>query len=160
MKQLYLILSSLLLMAILIPFHKSMAVHPDAPLFTHFVYMAGHANILHWLINAWALFVLHNLFTMARWVMAYICAVVLSFCYYPELPVLGASVFVSFFSGFMLIWLRKRHRLIFWQLLALIRIGFFIPHIAAMYHLAMLLAGLLFNRIEWLIADYKYFTSR
>jgi len=160
MKQLYYTLLPLVLMLPIIPLHSLMAVSPDSPGYTHFVYMFGHASLLHWLVNAWALFVLHNLYTVSRWIVAYLCAVVLSFVYYPSLPVLGASVFVSFFSGFMIFWLWHKHRLVFWQLLLLIAIGFLIPHIAAMYHLVMLVAGMAYNRIEWLIADYKYHTYR
>lgn len=150
----------ILLLLPLIPLHSRMAVSPDSALYTHFVYMAGHANIIHWLINGWTLFVLHNLYTVSRLIVAYILSVALSFVYYPDRPALGASVIVAFFTGFMLIWLYQRRRLVFWQLMILIVVGFFIPHVAAMYHLVMMAAGLIYNRLEWLAADYRYFTKR
>ncbi len=159
MKKIRYIMLAVVIMAAILSLAPYMAVSPSSPLYTHFIYMFAHANWMHWLINAWGLIVLHNLYTIQRLVVAYMAAVMLSFIYYPELPVIGASVFISFFTGFMIFWLYKKKRLVFWQVLALLVFGCFIPHISAAYHIIMFLAGLIYNRIEWLKADYDIYTK-
>ncbi len=159
MTKIYCILALIAVMAPIIQVAPFFAVSPDSPVYTHFTYMFAHANWIHLFVNAWGLLFLHNLYTWVRVIVAYASAVVLSFFYYPELPVLGASVFITFFTGFMIFWLYKRHRLGFWQVIALLIIGCFVPHIASVYHIIMFLAGIIYNRLEWLIADYKIYTE-
>lgn len=159
MKKIGYIMLVVALMALVISLAPVMSVSQTSPLYTHFVYMFAHANWMHWLINSWGLLMLHNLYNLQRLAVAYVVAVALSFVYYPALPVLGASVFISFFTGFMFFWLYKKRRHVFWQVLALLIFGCFIPHIAAAYHIIMFVAGLIYNRIEWLKADYDIFTK-
>lgn len=54
MRTLYITLIILILMVFIIPFHSLLAVSPTSPLYSHFVYMFGHANLMHWAINAGA----------------------------------------------------------------------------------------------------------
>jgi hypothetical protein len=68
---------------------------------------------------------------------SWLASVGLSFLYYPSLPVLGASVIISFFMGFTAPWLYRRKRLAFWQMLILLVIGCLLPHIAGIYHLIL-----------------------
>lgn len=160
MKQIITTVLPLLLMLSLVPLHERMAVSSSSPFYTHFIYMFGHAGLLHWIINAYALFVMHNLCHPSRLAVAWAAAVILSFIYLPQLPVIGASVFVTFFLGFMSLRLWQRQRLLFWMSLLLVSVGFLMPNIAALYHLAMMAAGLAWNRVEWLAADFRYHSKR
>lgn len=96
MRTLYITLLIILLMAFIIPLHASLAVSPSSPLYTHFAYMFGHANFIHWGINGWCILMVHHQFRFHRLFAAWLCSVALSFIYYPTLPVLGASVLISF----------------------------------------------------------------
>lgn len=155
MKKVEYVLLCILLMALIIPMHETLAVSKQTPAYTHFVYMFGHANVIHWLINSVSLVLLTNLISLPRMVTAYVSAVAVSFLLYDDMAVIGASVFVCWLVGFMSLWLWNKRRMAFWQMAAATVIMFFIPGIAAMHHLAMMAAGLIGNRVEYLIADFK-----
>lgn len=144
MRTLYITLLSIALMALAIPLHGKLAVSPTSSLYTHFVYMFGHANLLHWGVNSWCVLMFHRLFKPHRVIVAWVCSVALSFIYYPSLPVLGASVIVSFFMGFTTPWLYRYKRLDFWQMVILIAIGCFLPNIAGIYHIILFSLGFLY----------------
>lgn len=151
MRTLYVTLVAVLLMALLIPLHASLAVSPSTPPYTHFVYMFGHANVVHWAVNAWCLLMVHRLFRIHRLLASWAFSVALSFLYHPALPVLGASVVISFFMGFTSSWLYRRKRLAFWQMLALLCMGCLLPHIAGLYHLVLFVLGYLYAKAERLV---------
>lgn len=148
MRTLYITLLIILLMAFIIPLHANMAVSPSTPIYSHFVYMFGHANFIHWAVNAWCLLMVHRQFSFHRLVAAWLCSVLLSFIYYPALPVLGASVLISFFMGFTAPWLYRRKRLAFCQMLLLLVIGCLLPHIAGIYHLILFALGFIYAKAE------------
>lgn len=148
MRTLYITLLIILLMAFIIPLHANMAVSPSSPLYTHFVYMFGHANFIHFGINGWCILMVHHQFRFHRLLAAWLCSVLLSFIYYPELPVLGASVLISFFMGFTAPWLYRRKRLVFCQMLLLLLIGCLLPHIAGIYHLILFALGFIYAKAE------------
>ena len=148
MRTLYITLLIILLMAFIIPLHANMAVSPSTPIYSHFVYMFGHANFIHWAVNAWCLLMVHRQFRFHRLVAAWLCSVLLSFIYYPALPVLGASVLISFFMGFTAPWLYRRKRLAFCQMLLLLVIGCLLPHIAGIYHLILFSLGFIYAKAE------------
>lgn len=148
MRTLYITLLIILLMAFIIPLHANMAVSPSSPLYTHFVYMFGHANFIHFGINGWCILMVHRQFSFHRLLAAWLCSVLLSFIYYPALPVLGASVLISFFMGFTAPWLYRRKRLAFCQMLLLLVIGCLLPHIAGIYHLILFVLGFIYAKAE------------
>ena len=148
MRTLYITLLIILLMAFIIPLHAYMAVSPSTPIYSHFVYMFGHANFIHWAVNAWCLLMVHRQFCFHRLLAAWLCSVLLSFIYYPALPVLGASVLISFFMGFTAPWLYRRKRLAFCQMLLLLVIGCLLPHIAGIYHLILFALGFIYAKAE------------
>lgn len=148
MRTLYITLLIILLMAFIIPLHANMAVSPSAPTYSHFVYMFGHANFIHWAVNSWCLLMVHRQFSFHRLLAAWLCSVLLSFIYYPALPVLGASVLISFFMGFTAPWLYRRKRLAFCQMLLLLLIGCLLPHIAGIYHLILFALGFIYAKAE------------
>lgn len=166
MRKIELSLFALLIMLLLVPVHSVLAVSASSPLYTHFVYMLGHANYLHWAVNAISILCLIPLYTARRMIIAYTASVLLSFIPsslipHPEsIPIVGASVIVCFFVGFMSVWLWKCRRLTFWQLVLFTVITVFIPNVATGYHIAMFIVGLIANRIEYLINDFKNFISR
>jgi len=170
----YLTLAAVIIMAALIPLAPHMAVPAAVPamstavLSPHLVYMFGHANLLHWAINAWALLVLHNLFRPSRLIAAYVLAVLISFLphfsflishfsFSEALPVLGASVITCFFFGFLTPYLWSKDRLSACMMASLIIIAFFIPGIAAIHHLLMYLFGLAWYHIERLTRSFRLF---
>ena len=152
MTRFYITLMTVLAMGCLIPLAPILAVSADSPIYTHFVYMFGHANLLHWLVNGWGLLVLHNLFRSYRVVVCWLFAVFITFtpiaasC--SQMGLIGASVLTTFFFGFLTPHLRKTDKTAALQILAIIVIGFFLPGIAAMPHLAMYLFGLVFFYLE------------
>ena len=148
MRTLYITLLIILLMAFIIPLHTSLAVSPSSPLYTHFAYMFGHANFIHWAVNAWCLLMVHRQFSFHRLLASWLASVALSFLYYPSLPVLGASVIISFFMGFTAPWLYRRKRLVFCQMLLLLVIGCLLPHIAGIYHLILFALGFIYAKAE------------
>ena len=148
MRTLYITLLIILLMAFIIPLHADMAVSPSTPIYSHFVYMFGHANFIHWAVNAWCLLMVHRQFSFHRLLASWLASVALSFLYYPSLPVLGASVIISFFMGFTAPWLYCRKRLAFCQMLLLLLIGCLLPHIAGIYHLILFALGFIYAKAE------------
>jgi membrane associated rhomboid family serine protease len=163
-----------LLMFPLIPFASVFAVSASAPLYTHFTYMFAHANILHWLINAWGIIIIHKLYSPSRCIAAYLIAVTISFI--PLLggtrgtfsifnfqfsiratPALGFSVILFFFVGYLIFLFRKQNKTAFLQVILFIIIGFFIPNMAATHHLLAFLSGAIYFKIETLILDISHF---
>lgn len=151
MRTLYITLVFIALMAALIPLHADLAVSPSAPLYSHFVYMFGHANFIHWALNSWCLLMVHQQFRFHRVLASWLASVGLSFFYCPSLPVLGASVIISFFMGFTAPWLYRRKRLYFWQMLAFLVLGCLLPHIAGIHHIILFIIGFLYAKVEGVI---------
>lgn len=137
----------ILLMTLLLPCHSVLAVSGSSPLYTHFVYMFGHANIFHLALNAFLLLRLANLYNPRRCLAAYITAVAISFIP-AHSPVLGASVFLFFFFGMLLQWMWHRNKTMLLQVAAYIAAAFFFVNIAAEHHLLMFIAGFLFRQVE------------
>lgn len=166
MTKLYLTVAAIIVMAALIPLAPLMALPPveEDSLIRHFIYMFGHASLLHWAVNAWALLVLHNLFRPSRLIAAYLLAVLISFLphfsFSEARPIIGASVITCFFFGMLAshLW-RRRERLSPYMMAALIIIAFFIPGIAAMPHLLMFLAGIMSYHFERLLHSFIRFTD-
>ena len=160
MKRLFITVVTVLAMGFLIPLAPLLAVSDTSPVYTHFVYMFGHANFLHWLINGWALLVLHNLFRPYRLEATYIFAVLISFI--PGISgdtdgLLGASVVTTFFFGFYTPHLWGADKLTALMTLAIILVGFLVPGIAAWPHLLMYLCGVGFFFIECALVHFLRF---
>ena len=140
---------ALVLMLLLLPFKGAMAVSEGSAWWTHFVYMLAHGNLIHLAVNGWALLLMHRILLPYRVVAAYIAAVIVSYCYYPELPVLGASTVIMFMTGYMLPWIRQTRgwgSIVF--IAACMSVGFIVPQLAGMYHLLCTLAGLVFFYVD------------
>lgn len=137
-----------------LPLAPHMAVSASAPLYTHFVYPFAHANIFHWACNAWSLLVLHNALRPSRCLVAYLLAAVVSFLLPSARPVLGASVFVTFFLGFAAAYLWHHDRRALLLTLALLAVTCVLPQFAAAYHIAMFLLGLAWFFIDSLIRNF------
>jgi hypothetical protein len=158
MRRLYCTLAFALLMSLLLPFRDVMATSSDAPLYTHFVYMFGHANVFHWLINAWSLVVLHNLLRPSRCITAYFLAVLISFLPGTQ-SLIGSSVFVTFLMGFLTPVLWVKHRLSAWLIIGIIFVGFLIPGVAALPHLLMFLSGVAYLFCKYLVDSFLAFCN-
>lgn len=158
MKTLYLSFIAAAAMILLLPLSPLLAVSASSPLYTHFLYMFAHAGILHAVLNAWAFVMLHNIYSIKRLVAAYTAAVAISFIPLDK-PVTGFSVIIFFFIGFIIRHLRRKSPLAFWQSIAFLGIGFFLPRTAASYHLMAFFAGVAFFHIESLITSYRNFYS-
>lgn len=148
MRTLYITLVSCIFMLCIVPLHRYLAVSASSPLYVHFIYMFGHANFIHWAVNAWCLLMVHHQFRIHRLLASWLGSVALSFVYYPSLPVLGASVVISFFMGFTAPWLYRCKRLAFWQMIALLFVGCLLPHIAGVYHLILFSLGFVYAKAE------------
>ena len=148
MRTLYITLFIIALMALIIPLHGKLAVSPTTPIYTHFTYMLGHANLLHWAVNSWCILMLHHLYKPHRVIAAWLGSVLLSFFYYPALPVLGSSVVISFFMGFNSPFLFKHNRIAFWQMAVLLAVGCLLPYIAGLYHIILFALGFIYAKGE------------
>ena len=143
-----------------IPLAPICAVSPHTPLYTHFIYMFAHANLLHWLVNSWAMLFIHRLFTPMRLTAAYLTAVAISFVTWHTTPTLGFSVILFFFIGYILYpcWRRKNNTILA-QTALFIGIGFLLPSMAASYHLLALVAGIIYYQAEHIILDISSFNT-
>lgn len=139
---------SCLLMAMLVPMADSLAVGNGTPPYTHYIYMAGHAGWLHYAVNVWSLLILHNLFRWYRVLAAWLWAVVMSFIYLPDKPLIGASVITCFFVGFILTSLWKRDRLTAGMTVALLALTCILPGFAAFAHVSAATVGFVFYFAE------------
>jgi uncharacterized membrane protein YfcA len=90
----------------------------------------------------------HHQFRFHRLLAAWLCSVVISFVYYPALPVLGASVLISFFMGFSAQWYYRYHRIYFWQMVLGMAIGFLLPYIAGIFHIVLFCLGFIYAKAE------------
>lgn len=160
MKRFKMTLIICVLMAVALPYTDRLAVSSTSPAYTHFVYMAGHAGWLHYVINAWTLLVFHNLFSWYRVLAAYLCAVVISYTLLPTQPMVGASVFTCFFIGFYAIYSWYKDKIINLMTVALLALTVVLPGFAGIPHVAAYIAGLLFSyaeRVTWRAINYlKY----
>lgn len=142
-------LVAVMAMLLLLPFKDRMAVTEDSAWWTHLTYMFAHGNIIHLAVNAWALLMMHRVLKAYRVIVAWLAAVGVSYVYHPELPVLGASTIIMFFTGYCLPWIRHARG---WGGVAFIAacmaVGFLVPQLAGMYHLLCTLAGLVFFFVD------------
>lgn len=141
MKRFLSIFCFLLLLLIAIPAKEQLACSDSSPFFTHFVYMFAHANVLHWACNAWSVLALHNTLRWYRVSLAYVLAVLLSFLLPLQMPVIGASVIVCFFIGFIAKYLYCKSRRAFYMTIALIVLSCLLPGYAGVYHVVMFAFG-------------------
>ena len=141
-------IATVLLMLPAVPYADLFAVSADSPVYTHYIYMFGHAGWLHWLINAWTLMVMHNAMRWYRVLAAYLWAVGESYFLLPSQPMVGLSVFNCFFIGFAAPWLWKRDRLALAMTVALLLLTCVISGFAGIQHMASFLFGLSFSLCE------------
>lgn len=160
MRRFKITIAACILMAIAVPFTKWLAVSPDSPTYTHFVYMAGHAGWLHWAVNAWTLLVLHNLFRWYRVLTAYALAVMISYMMLPVLPMVGASVITCFFIGFAFLHFWSTDKLAAGMTLGLLLMTCILPGFAGIQHMIIFWAGISFFLIEEYVRNILYFLKR
>ena len=149
-----------ILMAAAVPYTSDMAVSTTSPTYTHYVYMAGHAGWLHYLVNAWSLLILHNLFCWYRVLAAYIGAVAISYTLLPDQPMVGASVFTCFFIGFWAVFSWYKDKLSVLMSLGLLALTCILPGFAGIPHIAAYTLGLMFSVMErkiWHVISFLKF---
>lgn len=141
-------IAACLVMLAALPFTEMLAVSGSSPIHTHFLYCFGHEGLLHYIVNAWSLLVMHNLFRWYRVVTAYLMAVFLSFVALPAQPMVGASVFTCFFFGFTAPWLWRKERLLLVLTVCLLMLTCILPGFAGIPHIISFSFGLLFSYAE------------
>lgn len=130
------------LLCVLIPFGGQLAVSETSAWWTHFTYMLGHANVLHYCLNGIGWTLMRPILTPARTLTACLIAAAIPAS---AIPVLGWSVILYYYMGLCLASMPRGARV---RLLLLVSIGFFIPWIAAWHHAVMLTAGWLIRKVE------------
>ncbi len=148
-----------LLMALLVPFTDILAVSEDTPLYTHFLYVAGHDGYVHFAINAWSALVMHNLFRWYRVLAAYTFAVGVSFLGLTAQPMVGASVFTCFFFGFTAPYLWKTECTLVILTVALMLLTCILPGFAGIPHISAYLFGVLFSFLESYIRRIRHYLN-
>ena len=149
-----------LIMALLVPLTDVLAVSPTTPLYTHLLYLVGHDGYLHYVINAWSLLVMHNLFRWYRVLSAYAFAVLISYVAAPPQPMVGASVFTCFFFGFTAPWLWRKDRLLLILTVSLLLLTCILPVFACIPHVAAFSFGLVFSIVEFHIHRLNHYLKR
>ena len=133
------------LMAAAIPFPDVLATNGGIRNWHNLVFMFGHAGILHYLLNGLAWLLLWKVVTVTRtfaaWVFAVLCAAIIPL----SEPTIGWSPIIYYYLGLCLAHMPRTGR---WKLILLTLAGFFMPHIAAGMHLALLAAGWLMRKLE------------
>ena len=154
MRRFEITIAACLLMAAALPFPDVFAVSEDSPIYTHFVYLFGHSGVIHYLINAWTLLVVHNLLRWYRLIAAYLWTVGVSYVLLPDQPMVGLSVFNCFFIGFAAPWLWRRDRLAVVLTAGLLLLTCVISGFAGVQHVASFVAGAAFffgeRCVKWL----------
>lgn len=145
MKRIYVIILSLLM---LVPVVSGWHSH------THWLYMFTHVNVCHWLANAFFAILSYRLMSPKLLFIAYVFSVICSFVIPLNIPVEGFSVILFFLSGMVCAYTLKG--LVYTMLF--VAIGFFLPYIAASYHLFMFISGLSIGLSVKLYAAYKTYT--
>ncbi len=153
-------ITACLILLLNVPFTEHLAVSDDSPLHTHFLYMCGHDGYLHYVINAWSLLVMHNLFRWYRVIVAYLFAVLLSFIALPEQPMVGASVFTCFFFGFTAPWLWHKNRLVLILTVCLLLLTCILPGFAGIPHVAAFAFGVAFSFVESYVKTIRHYLKR
>lgn len=147
-------------MALIVPLTDLLAVSRTSPLYTHFLYIVGHDGYLHYIINAWSLLVMHNLFRWYRVSSAYIFAVLLSFVALPDRPMVGASVFTCFFFGFTAPWLWRKERTLLLLTVGLLLLTCVLPGFAGIPHVAAFAFGVVFSFVELYINLLRHYLKK
>ena len=129
-------------MLVALPFNSLLATKADAPLYTHFVYMFAHADILHWAINAWAILAMHRIISVRMAAVAYIAAVILSF--FAKQPTVGASAMVFFVFGCLTPTLLSHRKIFLLQIIIYLAVAFLLPGVAAGLHCAAYIVGIIY----------------
>ncbi len=142
MTRFYIAIGLNIVMLALMPFANVLATKASAPLYTHFLYVFTHANILHWLINAWAIMALHRIVSVRMAAVAYSTAVILSF--FTDQSTVGASAMIFFVFGCLTPTLLTHKRVFLLQIAIFLVLAFFLPNIAAGIHLAAYIVGIVY----------------
>lgn len=148
------------IMAGLVQLTDILAVSHHTPLYTHFLYIVGHDGYLHYIINAWSLLVMHNLFRWYRVLVAYAFAVLLSFIALPAQPMVGASVFTCFFFGFTAPWLWRKERMLLILTVGLLLMTCVLPGFAGIPHVAAYAFGVVFSFAEFYVNCIRHYLKK
>lgn len=132
------------LMALLIPYHEKMAANGMEE-YRNWIYMFAHAGWLHYTLNGIGWLMMWKIATPARTVTAYVFAVMAAYIISCKEPVLGWSTVIFFYTGMCIAHMPKKRIA---KIILVTAISFFIPHIAALMHLYMLVAGWMIRRLE------------
>ena len=160
MNRFWITIAVCIIMAFLVPLTDALAVSNDTPPYTHFLYIVGHDGYLHYIINAWSLLVMHNLFRWYRVLAAYAFAVLLSYVALPAQPMVGASVFTCFFFGFTAPWLWRKERMLLILTVSLLLLTCILPGFAGIPHCAAFAFGVTFSFAEFYVNRIRHYLKR
>lgn len=132
-------------MAVLIPYHKYIAAGQGMEEYRNWIYMFGHAGWIHYIINGIGWLMMWKIATPARTITAYTLSVTAAYIIPYREPVLGWSTIIFFYTGMCMVHKSRKNVL---KIILISGISFLIPHIAALMHLYMLIAGWIIRRLE------------
>ena len=133
-------------LAALVPLRSCWALDPLCPLwYQRLLYPFVHASFLHWGLNFFSWVWFHRIVTPFRILVAWACAVAMSFFVPCRFPVLGFSVIIFFFVGYAFLRWRVSVRL---QVAIPVLVSFFFPNIAVWHHIAAFLCGMSYRRLR------------
>lgn len=109
------------------------------------IYMFGHADALHYLINGLGWLMMWKVATWSRTITAWAISALAVWIMAPETPVIGWSGIIFYYLGLCMRGMKKSNRI---KLMAITAAGFMMPHIAAGIHVTMLIAGWIGRKME------------
>lgn len=111
----------------------------------NWVYMFGHAGILHYMLNGIGWLMMWKIATWTRTITAWLIAALVMYVIPTTQPVLGWSAVIYFYLGMCMNHSTASRRI---NMILLTLTGFLLPNIAASLHISMLAAGWITRKIE------------
>lgn len=129
----------------LLPLRDVLAAGAGRENWHNWVYMLGHASLLHYLLNGIGWLMMWKVATWWRTLAAWIFSALFMYVIPACQPVLGWSTVIYFYLGMCMNHSPTGRKV---KLLLLTMTGFLLPNIAAGMHLAMLAAGWVTRKVE------------
>lgn len=134
-----------LLLCFAVPYPDFFAVEAGVASWKNLLFVFGHANMLHYIINGFGWIMLWKIITWNRLITAWILSALYITWLPASNPVLGWSAIIYYFLGLCFSYMPRERR---WRLALVTVAGLLIPHVAAGIHIAMLISGWLFRKVE------------
>ena len=136
-----------LIYLILFPFvflNKEMAYYNGCPWYNHFTYMLTHSSVLHYALNGLAWIFFFRITSPFKIISAILFGAIGSYILPIDDNTVGWSAVIFYLYGIVFSLMRRSVRI---KMIILILISFFIPGIASLLHMYMLICGFITSKL-------------